>query len=72
MLNAYVQEYHMDWDKHLPYVMMAYRAYEHETTGFSPNMLMLGREKSTPLDLIYEMPSRINQIPSNMWVWELK
>ena len=72
MLSAYVQENHRDWDKHLPYVMMAYRASEHETTGFSPNMLMLGRETSTPLDLIYEMPSSIKQIPSNMWVWELK
>lgn len=49
MLSAYVQENHRDWDKHLPYVMMAYRASEHETTGFSPNMLMLGRETSTPL-----------------------
>ena len=72
MLSAYVQDNHRDWDKHLPYVMMAYRASEHETTGFSPNMLMLGRETSTPLDLIYELPSSIRQIPANMWVWELK
>ena len=52
--------------------MMAYRASEHETTGFSPNILMLGRETATPLDLIYKMPSSIRSIPANIWVWELK
>ena len=48
MLSAYVDDNHRDWDVHLPYVLMAYRATEHETTGFSPNMLMLGRETSIP------------------------
>jgi len=56
MLSAYVQENQRDWDAHLPYVMMAYRSSEHETTGMSPNMLMFGHEVSTPLDLMFEMP----------------
>ena len=56
MLSAYVSDNYKDWDRQLPYVMMAYRATAHETTGFSPNMLMLGRETSTPLDLVYDMP----------------
>ncbi|XP_053384104.1 uncharacterized protein LOC128550072 [Mercenaria mercenaria] len=51
---------------------MAYRSAEHETTGMSPNMLMLGREVSTPLDLIFEMPSGIKPIPDHEWVWELR
>jgi hypothetical protein len=72
MLSVYVQENQRDWNKHLPYVMMAYRASEHETTGFSPNMLMLGRETSIPLDLINGMSSSIKQIPSNIWIVELK
>ena len=72
MLSAYVQENHRDWDQHLPFVMMAYRAAEHETTGLSPNMLMLGRETATPLDLIYDMPSSIKSTPSSQWVWELQ
>jgi transposase InsO family protein len=55
MLSAYVSDNHKDWDRQLPYVMMAYRATAHETTGFSPNMLMLGRETSTPLDLVYDI-----------------
>jgi hypothetical protein len=32
---------------------------------------MLGRETSTPLDLVYDMPPGIKPVPANMWVWEL-
>ena len=52
--------------------MMACRSADHETTGFTRNVLMLGREVSTPLDLMYGMPSSVKDIPSNKWVWELK
>ena len=72
MLSAYVSEHQRDWDMHLPYVMMAYRSAEHETTGQTPNFLMLGREVATPLDIMYEMPNSVKQIPANMWAWEMK
>ena len=72
MLSSYVSEHQRDWDKYIPYVMMAYRSAEHETTGQTPNRLMLGREVSTPLDIMYEMPPSIKQIPENRWAWELK
>ena len=72
MLSAYVNEHHSDWDRYLPYVMMAYRASVHETTGFTPNYMMLGREVSTPLDLMYEMPSAVKYVPKSKWAWQLK
>ena len=72
MLSAYVQDNHKDWDVHLPYAMMAYRSAEHETTGLTPNVLMLGREVSTPVDLMYGMSSSVKGIPSNKWALELK
>ena len=72
MLTAYVSSNQKDWDEQLPYVMMAYRSADHETTGMSPNMLMFGREVSTPLDLMYELPELIKPIPNNQWVWELR
>ena len=65
MLSVYVSDNHRDWNEQLPYVMMAYRSAEHETTGMSPNMLMFGREVSTLLDLMFEMPSTIKPIPNN-------
>ena len=43
MLSAFVDEHQHNWDEHLPYISMAYRAAEHETTGNSPNYMMLGR-----------------------------
>ncbi|CAG2251645.1 unnamed protein product [Mytilus edulis] len=72
MLTGYVNEYHSNWDVLLPYVMMAYRSSQHETTGYTPNRLMLGREVSTPLDLIYKLPSQVKAIPQNQWAWELQ
>ena len=72
MLSAFVNDNHTDWDEQLPYVMMAYRSSIHETTGFTPNSLMLGREVSTPLDILYEMPSPMQAIPQSRWVWVLQ
>ena len=54
MLSSFVEQNQRDWDEYIPFVMIAYRASEHETTGQTPNSLMLGRELSTPLDIMYE------------------
>ena len=40
------------WDEKLPLLMAAIRSTVNQTTGFTPNMLMLGREVSTPLTLM--------------------
>lgn len=72
MLSAYVNDNQNDWDEHLPYVMMAYRCAEHETTGYTPNYLMFGREVSTPVDLMFEMPRSIKNTPTHQWAWKMK
>lgn len=68
-LNAYILENQKDWDLYLPYIIMAYRSTVHESTAFSPNILMLGREATTSLDLMYEMPSEMKGIPAFQWAW---
>ena len=45
-----------DWDQHLPYAVAAYRATIHESTGYSPNFLFLGREARAPLDVLMGEP----------------
>ena len=45
-----------DWDLQLPYATFAYRSTLQESTGETPNMMMLGRETSLPIDLINEFP----------------
>ena len=39
------------WDEHLAVATSAYRSSPHESTGETPNMLMLGRETKLPVDL---------------------
>jgi hypothetical protein len=40
--------------------MMAYRQTEHESTGFSPNLLMFGRETWGPIDLMMGLPPGVD------------
>ncbi len=54
MLQCVVNDARDDWDDHLPYVMMAYRASIQESTNCSPNLLMLGRETNLPVDLMFQ------------------
>ncbi|MCG7878903.1 MAG: RNase H-like domain-containing protein, partial [Candidatus Thiodiazotropha endolucinida] len=70
LLSAFVNEDHTDWDQLLPYVMMAYRSSEHETTGFTPNYMMLGREVSVPIDIQFGSP--IERTFASEWVNKLK
>ncbi|KAK3522786.1 hypothetical protein QTP86_034652 [Hemibagrus guttatus] len=47
---------HWDWDLMVPYAVMAYRATKHSSTGFTPNMMLFGREITEPIDLVAGMP----------------
>jgi hypothetical protein len=52
MLGKMVKESQRDWDEKLPFALAAYRATQHDSSGYTPNKLFLGREVRTPLDLI--------------------
>jgi len=56
ILAKTVAEHQRDWDARLPFAMAAYRATQHDSTGYSPNMLVLGRETRAPPDIIYGAP----------------
>lgn len=60
MLSMFVDKNMLDWDDHLPYLLMAYRASEHKSTKCSPNLMMLGREISCPLDIMVGEPPGTN------------
>jgi len=53
MLGKVVSENQRDWDTHVAYVLAAYNATEHSATGYSPNMLVYGRELRFPNELLY-------------------
>jgi hypothetical protein len=53
ILAKFVNDHRDDWDDHIPYALCAYRATPHESTKMTPNRLMLGRECTLPVDLVY-------------------
>jgi hypothetical protein len=60
MIGRVISEKQTDWDELLPYVMAAYRASPHNSTHYSPNMLIFGRENRMPLDLVLGLPEPEN------------
>ncbi len=50
MIKSYIKQQE-DWDMHLGCLTAAYRATPCESTGLSPNMVMLGREVRMPMEL---------------------
>ena len=59
VLAKTVSEHQRDWDLHLSFALAAFRATRHDSTGYSPNYLVFGREVRTPVDicLLYTSPS---------------
>ena len=45
-----------NWDEHLPFLTMAYRATPQDSSGLTPNFLMYGRELSMPIDVMIGPP----------------
>jgi len=62
-----------EWDKHLPIVMMAYRSTVHKSTGFSPCLLMLGRELRLPVDMTFPSSDEKEWAMECEWVkWQVR
>ena len=61
MLSLFGDKNQKDWDDHLPYVLAAYRATQHNSTGVSPNLLMFNREIDCPIDVIVGQPPGTKQ-----------
>ena len=70
MIRAYISRGYKDWDEHLPLITMALHSMKNRSTGFSANMLMLGRETIQPIDLILGLPGPSPQDPPT-WVANL-
>ena len=69
LLRVMVNDAQNDWDDHLPYILMAYRASVHESTRCSPNLLMLGRETNLPVDLMLGDPPGSQPCPIGYVEW---
>ena len=56
MMGRVVSENQRDWCSRLLFIMAAYRAAQHESTGYSPNFIVYGQELVAPIDLVLGRP----------------
>ncbi|GFT31358.1 hypothetical protein TNCV_608011 [Trichonephila clavipes] len=45
-----------DWDKKLPFFLLAYRTAVHETTSYPPSQMIFRRDLHLPADLLFSRP----------------
>ncbi|GFX43848.1 retrovirus-related Pol polyprotein from transposon 412 [Trichonephila clavipes] len=55
-LSLLVSSNQQDWDKKLPFFLLAYRSAVHETTGYSPSQMLFGRDLRLPAYLLFSRP----------------
>ena len=53
MVKAYLRGEQEDWDLHLGCLAAAYRSSPHDSTGLTPNLMMLGREVRLPAEILF-------------------
>jgi len=58
MLRNYISGRQDEWDLYLPPLAAAYNSSVHSSTAFTPNLLFLGREVRSPVELIYGASSQ--------------
>ncbi|GFV18924.1 retrovirus-related Pol polyprotein from transposon 412 [Trichonephila clavipes] len=56
ILSLLVSSNQHDWDKKLPFFLLAYRSAVHETTGYSPSQMLFGRDLRLPADILFSRP----------------
>ena len=56
MLCTTTRENPLTWDKRIYLLTMAYRSTPHESTGFSPNYMVYGKELFMPIDVMMGPP----------------
>ncbi|VDI63694.1 Hypothetical predicted protein [Mytilus galloprovincialis] len=61
MIQNFVNKNVNDWDVYIGILMSAYRSMIHPATGFTPNMMMLGREVILPNHIIFPLKISLEQ-----------
>ncbi|XP_074029272.1 uncharacterized protein [Leptinotarsa decemlineata] len=56
-LSMFVSENQRDWDKLVPLFLLAYKSSQHDVTGYTPSMLLTGRELKLTIDVLCGSPS---------------
>ena len=70
-VRSFVSKQQNDWDVYVPLIASAIRSSINRSTGFTPNKLMLGRELTTPAELVIP-GAEPESIPQTDYVVKLK
>ena len=70
-VRCYVGKKQKDWDIFIPQIAAALRSSVNKQTGFTPNMLMLGREVTSPTELIFP-GVKPKEIDTESYVYKLQ
>ncbi|GFV80177.1 retrovirus-related Pol polyprotein from transposon 412 [Trichonephila clavipes] len=62
-LSRLVSSNQQDWDKKLPFFLLAYRSAVHETTGYSPSQMLFERDLRLPAYLLFSQPPDVPLVP---------
>ncbi|GFV41341.1 retrovirus-related Pol polyprotein from transposon 412 [Trichonephila clavipes] len=54
-ISLLVPSNQQNWDKKLPFFLLAYRSVVHETTSYSPSQILFGRDLRLPADLLFSL-----------------
>ena len=71
MLKKIVDKNSDNWDQYIGLLMATYRSTPHSSTGYSPNM-MLGREVTLPVDVIFPLPRQEASVNEHEYVSMLR
>ena len=71
-LQSYVGRYPEYWPKYLDQAVGAYNATVHAITGYTPNMLMMGKEVRLPLSLLFPTVDYTNDSEPEKYARELQ
>ena len=75
MIKCFIKGDQLSWDLHLGCLAGAYRRTRHDTTGMTPNLMMLGREIHDIALLTHYVPNAIvggKEVTPSKWITELR
>jgi hypothetical protein len=71
-VRCFIGKNQRSWDQYLPQLAGESRASVNRSTGYTPNMMMLGREIGLPVQLLLRSPGKTRQPEGDQYVGELQ
>ena len=72
MVKCFLKGEQTHWDRHLGCLAGAYRQSRHDSTGMTPNLMMLGREVRSTAELRFGVNKKQGNRPPTMHVQEIR